>query len=185
MPRKKTFQIFREAKKSGPCDERPMLPDEIDVQLHLSRNDRPQPFFLVCGKDTLIAQMSGRGRVEFKGTDVRAFPLEPGDYVYVPAGAPHRLVPDGECVNLRYKPQRPGLEGVAWYCASCDGEIHREVWDTEATISQDAYAAACARFNADARLRTCPECGAVHDAVDLAGFNWKAIADEVRADRGG
>ena len=162
MPRKKTFQTFREAKKGGPYDERPMLPDEIDVQLHLSRNDRPQPFYLICEKDTLVAQLSGSGRVEFKGTDVRGFALEPGDYVYVPAGAPHRLVPEGECVHVRYKAHRPGLEGVAWYCAKCDGEIHREIWDTAATISQDAYAAACGRFNADTALRTCKACKTVY-----------------------
>jgi 3-hydroxyanthranilate 3,4-dioxygenase len=183
MARKKTFQTFREARKLGPYDERPMLPDEIDVQLHLSRNDRPQPFFLICGKDTLIARMSGRGRVEFKGTDVGAFALEPGDYVYVPAGAPHRLVPEGECVDLRYKAQNAGLEGVAWYCPECEREIHREVWDTSETITQEAYSTACERFNADPKLRACRACGAMHPPLDLFGFNWRAIAEEIRADR--
>ena len=93
MARKKTFQIFREVKTSGPYDERPMLPDTIDVQVHLSRNERAQPFFLICEKDTLIAQVAGDGHVEFKETSVARFTLAPGDYVYVPAGAPHRLYP--------------------------------------------------------------------------------------------
>ena len=104
MARKKTFQTFREAKKLGPYDERPMLPDDVDPQLHLSRNDRIQPFYLICGKDTLIAQLSGEGRVEFQGTSVNYHPLAPGDFIYVPAGAPHRIVPDTECVNFRYNP---------------------------------------------------------------------------------
>lgn len=182
MARKKTFQTFREAKKAGPYDERPMLPDEIDLQVHLSRNDRPQPFFLICEKDTLIAQLAGAGHVEFKGTAVNAHPLVPGDYVYVPAGAPHRLVPDGECVTFRYKPVNPGLEGVAWYCAGCGGEVHRDVWDTAETLPQEGYLDACRRFNADAALRICAKCGAEHPAVDLAPYRWEAIAAEIRAE---
>lgn len=182
MPRKKTFQTFREAKKLGPYDERPMLPDEIDLQLHLSRNDRTQPFYLICAKDTLIAQLSGDGRVEFKGTSVKHHSLTPGDYIYVPAGAPHRIVPQTECVNLRYKAANAGLEGVAWYCAACDAEVHRTVWDTAGTISQEAYRDACAAFNADEALRTCAACGAVHAEVDLTPYRWPEIAEEIRSE---
>lgn len=183
MPRKKTFQTFREAKKLGPYDERPMLPDEIDIQLHLSRNDRAQPFFLICEKDTVIAQMSGDGRVEFKGTAVNSFPLEPGDFIYVPAGTPHRLVPSSESVHFRYKPRRAGLEGVAWYCAKCGTELHREIWDTASTSSQAACFDACQRFSADDRVRTCGACHALHPPIDLSPFNWQAVAAEIEADR--
>jgi 3-hydroxyanthranilate 3,4-dioxygenase len=183
MARKKTFQTFREARKLGPYDERPMLPDEIDLQLHLSRNDRPQPFFLICEKDTMIAQMSGTGRVEFKGTDVNSFPLEPGDFIYVPAGTPHRLVPSSESVNFRYKPRRPGLEGVAWYCPGCGAELHREVWDTASVVSQAAAYDACRRFNGDVRARTCGACRTAHPEIDLAPFNWQTVAAEIEADR--
>ena len=183
MARKKTFQILREAPKLGPYDERPMLPDDIDVQLHLSRNDRPQPFHLICEKDTLLAQISGRGRVEFRSTSVTSFALGPGDYVYVPAGTPHRLMPDSPSVTLRYKPALPGLEAVAWFCPGCGGELARETWDTVATVSQSAYLAACERFNADAVLRRCAGCGAAHEPVDLSPYRWAALADEIRAER--
>ena len=57
--RKKTFQTLREAAKLGAYAEKPMLPDDKQVQVHLSRNDRPQPFYLICGKDSLLALMSG------------------------------------------------------------------------------------------------------------------------------
>ena len=128
--RKKTFQALREGAKVGPYDEMPMLPDDKQVQVHLSKNDRPQPFYLICGKDTLVSLVSGAATVEFKGTAVDHFTLTPGSFVYVPAGAPHRIVPAETSVMMRYKQMHAGLEGIAWYCDNCDAEIHREVWDT-------------------------------------------------------
>ena len=52
--RKKTFQVWREAAKVGAYAEMPMLPDDKQVQVHLSKNDRPQPFYLICGKDCCL-----------------------------------------------------------------------------------------------------------------------------------
>ena len=134
--RKKTFQAWREAAKLGPYDEMPMLPDDKQMQVHLSKNDRPQPFYLICGKDSLLSLMSGAAKVEFKGTAVDHFALTPGSFVYVPAGAPHRIVPTESSVMMRYKQMHAGLEGMAWYCDNCDAEIYREVWDTATTVSQ-------------------------------------------------
>ena len=128
--RKKTFQTWREAAKLGPYDEMPMLPDDKQVQVHFSKNDRPQPFYLICGKDSLLSLMSGAAKVEFKGTAIDHFALTPGSFVYVPAGAPHRIVPAETSVMMRYKQMHAGLEGVAWYCDNCDAETYREVWDT-------------------------------------------------------
>lgn len=180
MPRKKTFQSFREAGKLGPYAEMPMLPEDSQVQVHLSRNDRPQPFYLICGKDSLLALTAGAGAVEFKGVHASRFALKPGDFVYVPAGAPHRILPTEESVMLRYKAQPPGLEGVAWYC-DCGAELHREVWDNERNLAQDMYRQASERFAADAALRTCNGCGAVHPAPDIAAFRWDDVAKEIVA----
>ena len=104
--RKKTFQLWREAAKVGAYAEKPMLPADKQVQVHLSKNDRPQPFHLICGKDTLLALMSGAGKVEFKGTTVECFDMKPGSFVYVPAGAPHRIVPAEVSIMMRYKQMR-------------------------------------------------------------------------------
>jgi hypothetical protein len=116
--------VLREAAKVGAYDDMPMLPEDIQVQVHLSRNDRPQPFHQICAKDTLLFLLSGGGAVELKGTPVGRFAMKPGDCVYVPAGAPHRIVPDEESVILRYKSQPAGLEGLAWFCAGCGTELH-------------------------------------------------------------
>jgi mannose-6-phosphate isomerase-like protein (cupin superfamily) len=181
MPRKKTFQVLREGRKVGAYDDMPMLPDDIQVQLHLSRNDRPQPFHLICERDTLLLVMSGAATVEFKGTSVDRFALKPGDCVYVPSGTPHRIVPSEESIMLRYKAQQPGLEGMAWFCEACDAELHREVWDTATALSQDMFSSLGARFAADPALRTCKSCGAVHPAPDLGTFRWAEAAKEIRA----
>jgi len=180
--RKKTFQTWREAAKLGAYDEMPMLPSDKQVQVHLSKNDRPQPFYLICGKDSLLALMSGAAKVEFKGTGVGHFALNPGSFVYVPAGAPHRIVPSETSVVMRYKQMQAGLEGVAWYCGNCDAEIYREVWDTDTTLSQTKYQEVSSRFAADASLRTCGECGSIHPAPDLAGLRWSEVAREIAAE---
>jgi mannose-6-phosphate isomerase-like protein (cupin superfamily) len=179
--RKKTFQVWREAGKVGAHAEMPMLPDDKQVQVHLSKNDRPQPFYLICGKDSLLALMSGAGKVEFKGIGVDHLALTPGSFVYVPAGAPHRIIPTEASVMLRYKQMQAGLEGVAWYCESCDEEIYRAVWDTATTLSQLKYEEVSSHFAADASLRTCRHCGSIHAAPDLEGFRWSEAAREIAA----
>ena len=181
MPRKKTFQTFREAQKLGPYAEVPMLPDDIQIQVQLSRNDRPQPFFTLYQRDTMLLLMSGEGRVAFHGLSVRDFALKPGDCVYVPAGAPHRLLHGSESVVLRYVPQSPFVEGVAWYCEGCGAELHREVWSTADRLSQDAYGAACAGFNGSEAQRTCGACRRVHPTIDAAPYRWDEVAAQVRA----
>ena len=182
MARKPRFAAFDEAARRGPYDEYPMLPAGVDPQICLSRNDRPQPFFLICEHDTVLVNMSGEGRVEFPEGPVRYHPVVPGDFVYVPSGTPHRIVPEGECVQLRYKAEHPGLEAVAWYCESCGAELAREVWDTAAEIPQEGYLRACREFNADAARRTCASCGRIHEEVDLSPYGWEAVAAEIRED---
>jgi len=183
--RKKTFQLWREAAKLGAYAEMPMLPEDKQVQVHLSRNDRPQPFHLICGKDTLLALISGAAKVEFKGTGVDHFALKPGSFVYVPAGAAHRIVPAETSVMMRYKQMQAGLEGVAWYCESCDAEIYREVWDTATMLSQAKYEEVSTHFAADSSLRTCRACGSTHPAPDLEGFPWSDVAREIASESSG
>jgi 3-hydroxyanthranilate 3,4-dioxygenase len=175
------IDTFKDAEALGPYDEYPVLVPNVDPQLHLSRNDRPQPFYLICGKDTLLVQMSGTATLAMKDSNVLHFPLIPGDFVYVPAGTPHRLIPDGVSINHRYKAERAGLEAVAWYCPQCGKELHRDVWDTASELPQEGYARACARFNAETATRTCTSCGTLHPELDLRDFRWATVAQELRA----
>ncbi|MBN1209671.1 MAG: hypothetical protein JXB05_32785 [Myxococcaceae bacterium] len=181
LPRKKTFVVFREAGKLGPYDERPMLPDSTQTQIYLSRNEGPQPFYLICEKDTLVAVFSGTGRMELELTSVRSFPLEPGDHVYVPAGTPTRLFADTESVIMRYKASQPGLEGVAWYCESCRTELYRYVFDTARSSSHEGYLTGCRAFNQDEARRRCSACGWVHPAIELGRYRWEELAGQLRS----
>jgi 3-hydroxyanthranilate 3,4-dioxygenase len=179
----KPVMTFAAAPAAGNYGEMPVLGSEIDPQLHLSRNDRPQPFFLVCQKDTVVVQMSGRGRLEFPTGPARYFTLEVGDFAYVPGGLPHRYLPDSASVQYRYKAREAGLEAVAWYCQSCGGEVARRAFDTAKVLPQDGYAEACAWFNGEPARRTCPGCGAAHAPADTTGTRWREIAAEVRSGR--
>jgi len=83
MPRKNRFNAFQEAAARGAYDEFPMLELGIDPQLHLSRNNIAQPFFLICEQDSMIAQLSGAARIEFRDSSVGYFDARIGDYVIV------------------------------------------------------------------------------------------------------
>ena len=166
---------FRAATEAGNYDELPMLPEDVDLQLHLSRNDRPQPFWLICEHDTVIATLSGEGKVAFKNSSVNYHTYETGDFIYVPAGTPTRILPDGPSIQYRYKGAEAGLEGVAWYCEGCGHEIYREVWDTAEEVSQAAYRRITLEFNDRAPRRKCRSCGKVHPKVDTEGLRWDSI----------
>jgi hypothetical protein len=182
MARKRMFFTFKEALARGSYDDYPMLPPEIDPQLHLSRNDRTQPFWAVCGKDTMIVQMAGTGRVAFRDASVNYFESDVGDFIYVPAGTAHRIYPDGESVTYRYRARMPGAESMVWYCDACDAELHRSDYDGDSVLLQQAYADGCDAYNASASARTCTACGHVHSPIDLAGFTWREIVLELAAD---
>ncbi|MGH6980008.1 MAG: hypothetical protein ACREFC_02265, partial [Stellaceae bacterium] len=60
-------------------------------------------------------------------------------------------------------------------------ELHREVWDSDKTVSQAMYHRTGERFAADTYRRTCKNCGAVHPAPDFASFRWDEVAKEIAA----
>ncbi len=181
MARQLVFFAYDEAKNAGPYDERPMLPADVDLQVHMSRNDRRQPFYLICQHDSVLVTMSGTGEVEYKDAPVLRQAYALGDFIYIPAGTPHRIAPAGESIHLRYKLPESDREGVAWFCDGCGAELHRTVFDLNAMPAQEGYLEACTAFNADAALRTCKSCGKIHPAVDLAPYRWRQIADEQKA----
>ncbi len=183
MERKRMLNVFKQAQEADAYDEYPVLPASIDPQLHLSRNARPQPFYLICEQDTVLSQMSGQASVEFKAASVLSYILEPGDFVYVPAGTPHRIIPQTESVQLRYKAKQSGLEGIAWYCSGCGAEVWREEWDTAEELPQEGYWRACQLFNANDTKRECGQCGAEHPPVDLTGIRWPEIAAALRSEQ--
>jgi len=176
MARNLMVFTFAEAATAGPYDERPMLPDSLDLQIHLSKNAVPQPFYLVCEHDTVLFALSGTGRVEYKDAAVLRHSYGVGDHLYVPAGVPHRILPSSETIQYRYKLPESELEGVAWYCEGCGSELYREVWELKTELAQAAYLRIASAFNANAKRRTCGTCGAVHPALDLSPFRWDEVA---------
>ena len=174
---------FASAATCGPYDEIPTLPDDLDIQLTLSKNDRPQPFHLICQHDTILVAMSGSGRVNFAGSPVLYHDYRVGDLIYVPAGTPHRIVPSAESVVQRFKLPESDLEGVAWFCDECGKQLHREVWRLADELPQEGYLRACNAFNAAPEFRNCSQCGASHPPVDLSGFRWETISRAQRSAR--
>ncbi len=175
--RKNAFNAFRETAKFQSYDEIPVLLSEIDPQLHVSRNSVDQPFYLICEKDSVIALLGGRARVDFPQGAVRFFDLELGDFVYVPGGTPHRISVSETGIQFRYKARNPGLEAAAWYCRDCNAEIDRYVWHCESQVPQRGYQLACERHNTESARRKCQRCGTEGPLLDLSAFRWSAVAD--------
>lgn len=179
--RKNKFNFLKEAERLESFDEFPMLRPEIDPQLHVSRNSVDQPFYLRCAKDSVIAQPTGYSRVEFVEGPTRYFDTEPGDFVYVPAGAAHRILTTRAGIILRYKARDFGEETALWFCPQCQAELYSHRIDHGQPV-QAGYAAACSAFNTDEGARTCKACGHLHPPVDVAPFRWNAVADALLAD---
>jgi 3-hydroxyanthranilate 3,4-dioxygenase len=180
MARNLMVFTFAEAAKAGAYDERPMLPDSLDLQIHLSKNAVAQPFYLICEHDSVLFALSGSGHVEYKDASVLSHSYGIGDHLYVPAGVPHRIVPTSETIQYRYKLPESELEAVAWYCENCGNELYREVWELKEELPQEAYARISGAFNADAKRRTCSQCGNVHPTIDLTLFRWQEVARLLR-----
>jgi 3-hydroxyanthranilate 3,4-dioxygenase len=180
VTRKNTALLLREARRLGPYSEFPVLRPEVDPQLHLSRNDRSQPFFLICEKDCVLVQLAGEAVLDFREVSVSEFNLEVGDHVYIPAGTPHRIRIISESIQYRFKASNSDREAVVWVCESCGAELSRHTWSNEAILPQEGYQAAGEAFNADPERRACRSCGAHHPIVDLSPFAWPDIAAAVR-----
>lgn len=82
------LHTFKAAQEVGNYEDVPVLPADVDPQLYMSRNAVAQPFYLICGKDTVVVQMSGTADMHLKESSVRRFHMAVGDHVYVPAGTP-------------------------------------------------------------------------------------------------
>lgn len=82
--------------------------------------------------------------------------------------------------QLTYKAEPPGWEAAIWYCQSCGVELFRHEVNTARELAQDGYWRACERFNGEASARTCGQCGATHETVDLTDIRWPEVAQRVR-----
>ena len=179
--RRPMFYTFKEAARGGAYDEMPMLPAGIDPQLHLSRNEADQPFWLILEKDSVLVQMSGAARVEMRDGPVLWEDIVPGDFLYIPGGTPHRIKPKEPSVMYRFKAEQAGLEAVAWYCEQCHAQLYRRLWDTAQELPQDGYQKSCLEFNSHVQHRTCGACGTVHPDIKLNDYRWTAIAAELKS----
>ena len=175
--RKNAFNLHREAGKLRSFDEYPLLRPEVDPQLHFSKNEVDQPFWLALAKDCVLTLASGQSRVLFHAGPARYFDMAPGEFVYVPAEAAHRVIVDEPGILIRYKARDFGAESVLWFCESCDTELFRSSWRQSEMLPQAGYLQGVQQFNTDEGRRTCKSCGARHAVVDLTPFRWETVAN--------
>jgi hypothetical protein len=183
MQRSKEFDILAAAREClGSYDEWPCLPIGIDPMPYLSRNRVPQPFHLASAHDRVLVHLGGTGHVEFREASVRYFELACGDFIYLPAGTPSRIVPETSCLQLIYRAEPWEQETALWYCPGCDAELYQVALDGTQSLLQPAYWAACQTFSAEPAARTCTHCAAVHPALDLTDIRWPEVAAVIRGE---
>lgn len=173
MDRRRMLHAFKAANEVGNYEDAPVLPEDIDPQMHLSNNSVDQPFYLICEKDTVVGQMSGTARVKLLMSSVNEFAMEPGDMVYVPAGTPHRIESLTSSVQIRYKVRDSKREAAIWTCAHCGVQIARRDW-LLADPPSAAYSVACQWFNEHHAGSACPGCSEDIPSIDLQTFSWSA-----------
>lgn len=171
---------FSEIEDLGEQDELPILPEDTDPQVYASKITVPQPFYLVCGKDSLLVILSGKAEIKFKHPDLNRFKAVAGDFVYVPARTPHRIVPLENVMLNRYKARESGKESVIWYCDTCGEALHSHSWDNSIKNAHSQYSLALNTFNASNDLRTCHSCGSKNEPQLLDGNRWDSIADQLQ-----
>ncbi|WP_405846594.1 hypothetical protein [Streptomyces sp. NBC_01518] len=173
--RRRMLHALKVAPELGNYADAAVLPADTDPQLYLSYNELPQPFHLICEKDTVLSQLSGSSDVLLRESSVNRFRMAIGDHVYVPAGTPHQIVPVEAGTAIRFMALKAGRQGAVWYCPECRTELRRYEWEHENDVTPSTfYAAACARFSADEAARTCGSCKTVHPEIDLAAFGWSS-----------
>lgn len=179
VERGRFLNIFAAANQTiGSYDDFPLLNPGIDPMVYLSRNKVPQPFWLSSDKDQTILNLSGLCRIEFKDCEYNYMQIEPGDAVYLPAGIPNRLIPNGECLQLRFKAEPPGHEAINFYCQRCHHLIYNKSFDAGEEIAQQVYWEACQEYNSNQPSRTC-HCGEVSLPVDLTGILWPQVVENI------
>ncbi|MBF6569333.1 MAG: hypothetical protein IVW54_10715 [Candidatus Binataceae bacterium] len=180
MERRKATNIFAAVSGClGSHDDLPIMPAGSDPMTCVSRNRVPQPFFLISVHDQVLVMFAGTSRIELPGSDLGHTELKPGQMLYIPAGQPSRIVPLTESIQLKWRGEPGGWEAAVWYCARCNHEVFAKEFNTAVQLPQEAYWQACREFNADAKARTCSNCGAVSDAVDLSDIRWAEVAREI------
>lgn len=174
------LNIFGTANRTiGSYDDFPVLNPGIDPTVYLSRNKVPQPFWLSSDKDQTILNLSGRCRIEFKDCEYNYMQLEPGDAVYLPSGIPNHLIPDGECLQLRFKAEPPGHEEISFYCQCCNYVLHSKSFDASEDIAQQVYWDSCQDYNRNESIRTCQNCSKVAAPLDLTDIVWPQVVENI------
>jgi hypothetical protein len=181
--RRRNLNLLDEAEHLCSYDELPLIPAKIDLQLTASRNTKVQPFFFCAMHDMVLAFLSGTGRVEFRNSPLAFSSVKLGDYLYIPARTPHRVFPDSPLITVRYKLCDSGLEAAIWYCDGCEAEVNRYEYDSGCEIPQEQWGRACQEYNSKIELRTCRDCGAANEPLDLSGLRWGEIGEALRAEK--
>jgi hypothetical protein len=181
IPRSRVHDVFALAEAVRDYDEWPLLPNDVDLQVTLSRNAVEQPCDLAIDHDTLLVQLAGEAVVAFRHASVRALRVVPGEVVYVPAGLPHRVLPCTRSLQLRYAASHTHVERASWSCAGCGAELSSTAWDTGAALRQQGLAVALEAYAASAAGRPCPACGTLAPLVEPGAQRWDDVARALRA----
>jgi hypothetical protein len=178
VPRSRVQDLYGLADRVHSYDEWPLVPEEVDPQVSISHNDVRQPFFLILDHDTCVAQLKGTARIEFSEGPIRQLPLEPADWVYVPAGIGHRIKPYTPSLQLRFSAREAHIERAVFKCDCCQSDLSSTTWNSGSTLRQEGFLAAALRAERFVQ-HPCPHCGA-SVTRDESSYRWREVAELLR-----
>ena len=113
----------------------------------------PEFFYQLEGQMQLKVQLEGA---------LHSIPINAGEVFLLPANVPHSPQREAGSVGLVIERKRlpHELDGLQWYCHSCNHLLYDERFSLSNIETQ--FAAVFQRFYDSESLRTCAQCGALH-----------------------
>ncbi|MBX3359584.1 MAG: 3-hydroxyanthranilate 3,4-dioxygenase [Phycisphaeraceae bacterium] len=174
-----------------PVSNKQLFTDSNDVILFVSGGPNTRNDFHVNPTEELFYQLKGDIAVRIRpldGSPPRDVVVKEGELFLLPRWVPHRPQRPAGTIGLIVEFPRPkvagkgGLDGLQWYCPSCDTLVHEVRWRLK-KIDEDLAVIMHKFWDGPAKHRTCKKCGHVIEragAVALKGGKIRAVGKTAR-----
>lgn len=148
-----------------PVSNKQLFPEADDMVLFVSGGPNTRNDYHVNPTEELFYQLKGDIAVRVRpldGSKPRDVVIKEGELFLLPRWVPHRPQRPAGTLGLIVEFPRPEgqLDGLRWYCPSCDALVHEVNWRLR-KIDEDLAVIMNNFWNGPAETRTCRSCGHV------------------------
>lgn len=148
-----------------PVSNKQLFAESDDMVLFVSGGPNTRNDYHVNPTEELFYQLKGDISVRIRpldGSPPREVLVREGELFLLPRWVPHRPQRPANTVGLIVEFPRPDgqLDGLRWYCPSCDELVHEVNWRLK-KIDEDLAIIMNAFWGGPESIRTCKHCGMV------------------------